>query len=166
MYLLGFIERIVLLINLFPIIDVKQPFLNLSSKAYYSSVFHLPFALGLQFHGLKFHATRILLLQPTNLTVLTQLHISTTMGSSQFKTGSLLFFSVVFSVVKAGVDQIRSDLHKLVPRTIFNESFIEDIKFRLIEEGLDTFKQDHVHVVGTMDDVMNRAVTGDNFGDL
>lgn len=88
------------------------------------------------------------------------------MGSSQFKTRSLLFSSLVFSVVKASVDQIRSDLHKLVPKTIFNETFIEDIKFRLIEEGLDTFQQDHVHVVGTMDDVMNRAVTGDNFGDL
>ena len=79
---------------------------------------------------------------------------------------SITSFLSFLNLVNADFEQIKSDLQKLVPKTILNNSFVEDIKFQILEEGLETFKHDHIHVIGSLDDVMDRGISADNFGDL
>jgi len=59
---------------------------------------------------------------------------------------------LILSTVSASLSQIKEDLQYWIPRTIENRTFVEETKFRILEEGDDIFKKEHVHVVGNIEE--------------
>ena len=59
---------------------------------------------------------------------------------------------LILSTVSAGLSRIKEDLQYWIPKTIENRTFVEETKFRILEEGDDIFKKEHVHVVGNIEE--------------
>lgn len=59
---------------------------------------------------------------------------------------------------------MKKDLDLLVPKTLKNATFVEETKFRVLEDGDDIFKHEHVHVTGNIEEqiLMERALINDD----
>merc|ERR1712154_396186 len=65
---------------------------------------------------------------------------------------SKIISTSLLGLTSANLSKIKTDLQYWIPKTIMNQTFVEETKFRILEEGDDVFKHEHVHVVGSIED--------------
>ena len=80
-----------------------------------------------------------------------------------FLKPGLLFVSLL-PFTTANLSRIKTDLQYWIPKTVLNDTFVEETKFKILEEGDDIYKHEHVHVVGNIEDsiMIERTLVNDD----
>jgi len=80
-----------------------------------------------------------------------------------FLKPGLLFVSLL-PFTTANLSKIKTDLQYWIPKTVLNDTFVEETKFKILEEGDDIYKHEHVHVVGNIEDsiMIERTLVNDD----